>query len=199
MLSVTQENIDVILNLLHTSGMVETGFSSLEFVDDQILIDLINGLYRKEAAKEPLDRIKDALLADKRKHMMIKKTPTFDITIPDAPKAELVAVKSLENIARHFSLPADAIGQLQVSLVELFSGVLAKGRAAGESCQLTFILKDNIFSVEIVTPRRDLVLSDDTIRQIRRYIDNITREDTEKGSKIILIKELKEDVSQPGN
>ncbi len=199
MLSVTQENIDAILKLLHTSGMVETGFSALEFVDDQVLIDLINGLYRREAAKEPLDRIKDSLMANKRKHLMIAKPPAFDITIPDAPDAELVAVKSLENIARHFSLPKDAIGQLQVSLVELFSGVLAKGRVAGESCQLTFMLKNNIFSVEIVTPRRDLVLTDDTIGQIRNYIDTITREDTEKGSKIILTKGLKEDFSQSSN
>ena len=196
-LSIKQEDLDYILSLLHTAGIIETGFSSLELVDDRILIDLIRGLYHKEIIKEPWDKIKDAISGDKRLHVIPAGTPAFDIMIPAAPKAELVALRSLEQVAKYYKMPSDAIGQLQISLIELFSGVLSKNGSSGESYQLKFILRENVFSVEILTSQLYPAFTDNDTRQIRPYIDDIKVEEVMNGSKITLIKKLNGDFAQP--
>jgi hypothetical protein len=192
-LSIRQEDLDCILGLLHTAGIIETGFSSLELVDDRILTDLIKGLYHREIIKEPWEKIKDAIAGDKRQQVMPAGTPAFDIIIPATPKAELVALRSLEQVAKYYKMPSDAIGQLQVSLIELFSGVLAKNGSLGETYQLKFILRENVFSVEILTSRSCPAFTDNDTRQIRPYIDDIKVEEVMNGSKITLIKELNGD------
>ncbi|MBI4681536.1 MAG: ATP-binding protein [Nitrospirae bacterium] len=190
-LSVKQEDLDYILNVLHIAGILETGFSTIEFNDDQVLIDFIKGLYHKEIAKEPWDKVKDIILGNISQNVISTKTPSFEITIPSTPGAELVAVKSLEQTARFIKMPPDTIGQLQISLVELFSGVLANNGASGESYKLKFILKGNIFSVEILTSQTDLDFADDESRRIMQYIDDIRIEKIMHGSKITMIKGLK--------
>jgi hypothetical protein len=194
-LSIKQEEIDSILGLLHTAGIVETGFSALELIDDLILIDLIKGLYHKEILRGPWDKIKEKLSEDKLQPVILDKTPAFDLVIPSAPGAEFVAVKSLEHVARYYKMPPDAAGQLQVSLIDLFSAVLAKNGSSGENYRLKFILKDNVFSVEILTTRADLKFTDSVMRQIRLYIDDIKVEEVKHGSKITLIKELKKNIA----
>lgn len=194
-LSIKQEDVDCILGLLHTAGIVETGFSALELIDDLILIDLIKGLYHKEIVREPWDRIKDALSGDERQPVTLYRTPAFDLVIPAAPRAELVAVKSLEQVARYYNMPPDTTGQLQVAMIDLFSAVLAKNGSSGENYQLKFILRDNLFSIEILTSQEDLTFTDSVMRHIRLYIDDIRVEEVKHGSKITLIKELKKDIA----
>lgn len=194
-LSIKQEDIDSILGLLHTAGIVETGFSALELIDDLILIDLIKGLYHKEIVREPWVRIKDALAGDKREPARLDRTPAFDLVIPANQKAEIVAVKSLEQVARYYRIPPDAAGQVQVSLIDLFSAVLAKNGDSGENYQLKFILRDNVFYVEILTSQEELTFTDGVMSQIRLYIDDIRVEEVKQGSKITLIKKLKKDIA----
>jgi hypothetical protein len=47
-LSIGQEDLENIISLLQVSGTVETGFTELEPADDNILIDVIKGLYLRE-------------------------------------------------------------------------------------------------------------------------------------------------------
>ncbi|RJR17775.1 MAG: ATP-binding protein [Nitrospiraceae bacterium] len=194
-LSVKQEDIDYILGLLHTAGIVETGFSAMDLVDDLILIDLIKGLYHKEIIREPWDRIRESLSGERDQPVLPDKAPAFDLVIPAALKAELVAVKSLEQVARYYRIPPDAVGQLQVSLIDLFSAVLATNGTPGGNYKLKFILRDNVFSVEILTSRHGLIFTDSVMRHIKFYIDDIRVEEVKHGSKITLIKELKKDIA----
>jgi hypothetical protein len=194
-LSIKQDDIDYILGLFHTAGIVETGFSTLELIDDLILIDLIKGLYHKEIAREPWAKVKDVLSGDTRQPVTLDKTPAFDLVIPATPKAELVAVKSLEQVARYYKMPPDATGQLQVSLIDLFSAVLAKNGSSGENFKLKFFLRDNVFSVEILTSQTDLIFTESVMRHIRQYIDDIRVEEVKNGSKITLVKKLNKDIA----
>jgi hypothetical protein len=56
-------------------------------------------------------------------------------------------------------------------------------------------LKDNVFSIEIITSQKDLALTDDERKHIRPYIDDIRVEEIIGGSRIILYKELKENLA----
>jgi len=194
-LSIKQEDIDSILGLLHNAGILETGFSALELVDDLVLFDLIKGLYQKEIVREPWDKIKDSISGDRQQHVTMDKTPTFDLVIPAAPIAELVALKSLEHVAKYYKITPDAAGQLQVALIDLFSAVLSKNGSSEGNYQMKFIVKDNVFFVEILTSQPDLTFTDSVMRHMRLYIDDIRVEELKYGSKITLVKELNKDNS----
>lgn len=189
-LALNRENDPDVLGIFHNAGIVETGFSALEFSDDQVITDVIKGLYYREIEKEGTEKIREIILEEKHLEAEPVKTSSFYITIPSAPKAELVAVKSLEQVARHFKLPTETIGKLQVALVELISVVYGKDGSSGEEYQFAFSLKDNVFSAEVITPRADVDLSEEDSRRVRSYIDDIKVEEHEKGSKITLIKEV---------
>ena len=119
--------------------------------------------------------------------------PSFDIMIPSTSKAEIVAVKSLQHIAQHFNIPSETTGKLQVALVELFSGVHAKNGSSARRYQVKVSLRENIFSMEVITSQKDFVMTDKDIIHIRTYLDDIRFESIMNGTRITLVKELKED------
>ncbi len=55
------------------------------------------------------------------------------------------------------------------------------------------MLKENIFSIEIMTSQEDLTVSDDDIGGIKAYLDDMKVERTMSGTKITLVKEIRED------
>jgi len=190
-LSVSHEDLDTIINLLDSSGAVETGFSTLELADDNILIDVVRGLYYREIRREPPDKIREIIVEDRRQKTAVEDIQSFDMIIPSAPKAELVAVKSLEHVARHYGIASAIITELQIALVELFVNVLSRDLTVDECYHLRFKRQDNAFSAEVETARSETELKEaDTgsFNMIKRHVDDITFEKTLKGTRIILIK-----------
>ncbi len=191
LLSVDHEELEHIVSLLYVSGILETGFSEIKLADDEILIDVIKGLYYKEIQKESLTEIKEIIIGDKRRRVK-GVSPSFDLTIPAASKAELVVVKSLEQIAQHFNIPLDATAQLQIALVELFANILTKDESAG-NYSLKFILKENTFSVEIAIPQKDFVLTDADSDRVKPYLDDLKVESKMNRTRLTFLKELTKD------
>lgn len=194
-LSVGREELEKIVSMLHASGAVETGFSLLELADDQILVDVIKGLYHREIYRDPTDKIKEVIIGDKHKIKKRHEGNFFDIAIPSVAKAELIAVKSLEQIARHFNIPSKTAGQLQIALVELFTRVLERDGAPPEDCRLKFMLKENIFSIEVKASLEDLTVTDADIEGIKSYLDDMKVERVMSGTKITLVKDIREDLT----
>jgi AAA+ ATPase superfamily predicted ATPase len=190
-LSVEQDELDNIINQLNSSGAVDIGFSTLELEEDAVLIDVIKGLYHKEIRREPYDIVKDLIIADKRQTVQAERTPSFDITIPPDPNAELVAVKALEEIARHYNIRPDKTGQLQIALIELFANILIVDGYT-DNYYLKFKLLEDKFSIEIETEQSDLDIFSDSNRKslnlVKSHIDEINAEKTVSGSRITLIK-----------
>lgn len=189
-LSLEQDKLEHIISLLHISGTVESGFSEIKLADDEILLDVIKGLYHREIQKEPLSSLKELIIGGKPQRITTAKVPSFDITIPAEADAELVAVKSIDEIARHFQLKPDTAGQIQVSLIELFNNVLSKDAPAREGYHLRFKLKEDVFFVESTTSREDLVLTDDASTQLKAYVDDVKVEKVMNGSRITMTKHL---------
>ncbi len=189
-LSIEPDELGRIINALHSSGAVETGFSRIGPVDDRVLSDIIRALYHREILGEHADRIRALIIGDKTAGSEKDGVPSFDITIPPAPGSELVAVKSLHQIALHFDIPPDAAGQVQIALIELFADVFARNGGVPGSCRLEFKLKGNVFSTEITTPRENLPVTDDDRGYLREYIDELRVERTTKGTRVILLKHL---------
>jgi hypothetical protein len=192
-LSVREEELEYITGLLHAAGVIETGFSLMELADDKVLLDVLKGLYYREINGEPADRVRELIMGEK--HLLPKEvyTPSFNITIPSAPRSELIAVKSLQQIALHYHIPPDATGQMQIALVELFTGIISKDGYSEKSYELRFRMDGNRFYAEIITSLEELEITADESRYIREYIDGLRVERMLEGVKIILHKELSED------
>jgi hypothetical protein len=196
-LSVTPGELERIITGLNSSGAVETGFSTFEFTDDAILSDIVKGMYLKELRREPFERISDILTAQRRQHMKIDETPSFDVIIPSAPRAELVAVKSLEQIARHYRIASDTAGNVQIALVALFTNVLTGDETGSRSNHLKFKMHDDTFVVEIDTVKTGLELTgtehESSFNMIRKQVDDLTLEKTAKGTRIVLVMNISEE------
>ncbi len=189
-LSMEPDKLERIMDVLHCSGAVETGFSRMGPADDRILSDIIRVLYHREILGDPEGRVRELITGDKGVSSRKPAAPSFDITIPPAPRSELVALKSLQQIALHFDIPMEAAGDVQIALIELFTDVFARDRGVSESYHLEFRLKENIFSIEITTPRQNIALTDDDSGYLREYIDDLSVEKTAKGTRITLFKHL---------
>ncbi|MDH4027827.1 MAG: hypothetical protein OEU95_03215, partial [Nitrospirota bacterium] len=183
-----------IMDLLHGSGAIMPGFSEVRLAEDEVMADVIKGLYCREILKEPHDRIREVILGDRLQYEKNAGTRSFDITIPAEPKAELIAVRSLEEIARHFNVPLEATGQMQIALVELIANVLARCGPSAGGHHLRFGLNDRTFYIEITTASKECVLTDENYRYIGEYLDDIMVESLASGTKITFNKELVEDI-----
>ncbi|MBI5739529.1 MAG: hypothetical protein HZA16_02310 [Nitrospirae bacterium] len=187
------EETERIINLLETSGAVETGFTEYGIADDRIMIDVIRALYLKEIAKEPWSRIKEVITGDNRKDVKTAASPSFTLTVPAATKAEFVAVKTIEHIARNFNISPAITGQLQLALADLFANVVDVSCREGGNYSLKFELKDNVFLIEITVPSANIVLSDNDRHRIGAYLDDLSVEGSSDCTKITFLKEVSGD------
>lgn len=193
-ISVSQEDTGQIIELLHTSGVVEIGFSEIEVADDRILIDIIKGLYLKEIRLEPWNSIKEGLISEKRQRVTTVKIPSFSLSVPADAKAEYVAVKTIEHVAQNYNISSGIIGQIQIALADLFANVIGGSGKGVENYFLKFILKENNFYVEITVPDINVVLENDDRERIGTYLDGLTVESIAGGTKITLLKGINRDV-----
>jgi len=172
-LSITQQELENIIGLLHASGTFEPGFSELKRADDNILIDFIKGLYLREIENQPWEKIKDIIIGEKPRFVKHERSPSLDITIPATTKAESVAVRTIELVADNFEIPRETIGLLQIALSELFASVIGTGGNGFDYYQMSFKLIENNFSIEILIPQKDVILSNSDKYRIMAYLDDL--------------------------
>ncbi|GBE04867.1 MAG TPA: hypothetical protein ENH31_07620 [Nitrospirae bacterium] len=204
-LSISRQDFHSILKAFRAHGIVEKTHSTFRLAEDRVMSDFINALYSREVLDEPLDSIEEAFIRDKAKHSEEVNVPSFKLTIPAAPRAEIIAVKALEQIARNYNVSAEITAKLQAALIDLFVSVVKQEDHGNGSFQLKFECSKETFKMEIKTPDKRLIppasfesISDDHLHMIRKYVDDIRFEETKDYSKIILTKNLTEKVESPG-
>lgn len=186
---------ELISGLLHDCGSLETGFSETVPADN-VLKDIITELYRKEIG-EPAPSGPDGSYAESEEAAVAEGCGApYVITIPADPKAGLVAIKSLEEIAKNYNIPLEDIGKMQLAMADLFSNVLT-GDAFTDSCTLGVKTGDNLFLVDITTSQKDFVISEQDSARIMAYVDDLRVDGTGEGAVITLGKAIKADAAPP--
>jgi hypothetical protein len=190
-IEVSRDDLDHVIDLLETAGTVEAGFTTLGLAEDEIMADVIRGLYLRELSREPIENIKNYILANKRQYITASEKPSFDMSIPAVPKAELVAVKSLEQAAQYYNVPTELIGRIQIALIVMFNNMLARfdASSAGQY-RLKFLREENTVSIEITTSLANIEFTDSEKDQLRAYLDDVRIERVISGTRITLIKEI---------
>ena len=194
-LPLEQDIFEYISGILHDSGSVETGFSKI-MPADEVLRDILKELYQREVRSGSPDMVKGSMIGNEVVSAKESGPASFIITVPADPRAGLVAIKSFEQIARNYNIPLKDMGKLQLAMADLFSNVLAED-ASVEYFKLQVRYMENLCSIEITTPQKDLVLTGQDSARIRAYIDDLKVGDIEGGTMITLVKEIKEDVVPP--
>jgi hypothetical protein len=196
MLSINREDLSNIVNFFQIAGIIEVSFSTFKLVEDKALTNVIKGLYSKEVIGESLSRIEETFIKESGNRVKTVETPSFEIVIPTTPRAELIAVKALEQIAINQNISIEVIEQLQTALIDLFINIIAQEGPDDGNFHLRFECSEDAFIIEIKTPYKELEFPapSESISEkqlFRRYIDDIKFEKTGNGTKIILTKNLK--------
>jgi hypothetical protein len=187
-----EDMLESILELLHDSGCIETGFSETVLADE-VLKDIIKSLYLREIENEHPDRVRELLPEKKRGEVKESGPASFTMAIPVDRKAGLVAIKTLEQVARSHNVPLKSIEKLQLAMADLFSNFLVL-ESIGDSFILRINCGEGSFSVEIKTPQEDLSLSEKDTKRISAYVDDLKIENAEDGALITLTRGISEDI-----
>jgi len=196
MFLISRKDVDDIINFFQSVDLIDINFSTFKLAEDRVLTDVIRGLYSKEIVEEPLDITEEIFMKERHKHVKTTGTPSFEVIIPPAPKAELIAVSALEQIARNQNISTEITGQLQIALIDLLTNIIAKSEPHDENLHLRFKRDEDKFIIEVKIPYQEPVfpaspeaLSEEQL--IRKFTDDIKFEKIKSGVKIILTKNLK--------
>jgi hypothetical protein len=205
MFAVSTEDLNDIINFFQETGIIEMNFSIFNIVQDRVLTDVIKVLYNIEVLRKALSTIEDELITDGYKkdlyrYVKTEEKPSFEITMPVIPKAELIAVNALEQIAKNQHIAAELIQQLNIALIDLFISIKPrKDKLYSGNYFLKFEPLEDTFTIDVKTPYKELISSTsiDALSEnqlLRRYTDDIKIEETKSGIHITLIKKLKRDL-----
>ena len=199
-ISLEQDMLERIMGLLHDSGSIVTGFSET-LPADEVLRDIVKGLCRREVRHETPDKVRELIAGNEGSESNESQADdnsdaVLIITIPADPRAGLVAIKSVEQVAMNNNIPLKVMGKLQLAMADLFANVLSED-ASVESYTLQVKSADNLFYVEIATSQKNIVLVEQDTSRIGAYLDDLKVENIEGGTVITLVKEIKEDAAPP--
>lgn len=193
------------LRTLVRSGLVAGGFGAYRAPDDGVLRDIITFLFEREIAGKPLEKIVREVLDSRRPGQAAGQE--WDLTVPLAPQAELVVVKSLEQIGRNLNIDEDTIGQLQMAVIEACINAIEHTRGGDRRLYVTIRTLPDRLEVVVESPGQEFVLSDtgepyrgsglqeglprgQGIKMMKRFADEVRFEKGTHGTRVVLAKHL---------
>ncbi len=193
-----------IAHLLYLAGFIRGEYGVFRATDDLVLRDIIDCLYLKEIpARSPRDleqELRDTLLPQK------EQTARFDLTLPMTREAELVAAQCLEQIGKNLRLDQDAVGQLQIALIEACINAMEHSRGAERKVYISIAVDETQLEVSVESTGQEFILQETGepygdrdshpanrgwgLKLIKRFTDQVKFEKTTSGTKIVLLKKI---------
>ncbi|MGE5174711.1 MAG: ATP-binding protein [Betaproteobacteria bacterium] len=205
MFSLPESGAEDMAHALYLAGIIRGEFGVFRAVEDPVLKDIIDCLYRREVLGKSLpDLEKDFLerLVPQKEHEV-----RFDITLPMAKDAELVAAQGLEQIGKSLGLSQDAVGQMQIAVIEACINAMEHGRGTEGKVFVSISADDDRLEVSVESAGREFIIQETGepfndpggrktpgrgwgIKLIKRFVDHIKFEKTSRGTKVVLVKKL---------
>ncbi len=203
--ALTESQAHDALHALYLAGLILGEFGTFRAMDDAVLRDILDSLYRREIlAKSTHDlegHFLDALVPQK------EQVVRFDMTLPMARDAELIVAQSLEQIGKNQNINQDAIGQLQIAVIEACINAIEHGRGMGNKVYVSVVVDEDQLEVSVESAGQEFIIQEtgepyrgqDTaktagrgwgIKLIKRFVDQVKFEKTAYGTKIVLVKKI---------
>ena len=203
--SLTDGQAHEILHALYLAGYIRGEFGSFRAMDDRVLRDIVDALSLREVlAKSPHEVERyflEALIPQKGQAVR------FEMTLSMAREAELIVAQSLEQIGKNLNLNQDAIGQLQIAVIEACINAMEHGRGMDDKVYVIVSVDEDQVEVSVESAGQEFIVQETGepyrdqevekkkgrgwgIKLIKRFVDRVTFEKTTYGTKIILVKKI---------
>jgi serine/threonine-protein kinase RsbW len=193
------------LQALYLAGFIRGEFGVFRAPDDRVTRDIIECLYLREILAKSSHELErhflESLLPQKEQGVR------FDLTVPMARESELVVAQCLEQIGKNLQLNEDAVGQMQIAVIEACINAIEHGKGADTQIRIIVAVDSDRLSVSIESAGPEFIVqetgepcaSQDAaktsnrgwgIKLMKRYADEVTFERTPGGTRTVLIKKL---------
>lgn len=193
-------------NVLLLSGFVNCEFGVFRAPADRVLRDFIDCLYMKEIQGKSYGEIEKEML-EKIAIVGEAQGVTFELKVPMVREAELVAARCLEQIGENLHISQEVIAQLQMAVIEACINAMEHSKGRDRNIYLKVDFNENRLEISVESTGREFVspgtgepymgkeFKDDTgrgwgIKLIKSFTDSVRFEKTERGTKVILVKNL---------
>ena len=203
--ALTETQAETIVHTLYIAGIIRGEFGIFRSVEDNVLRDVIDCLHMREILAKPSHDVEHEFL----EKLLPQKTGVvrFDLTLPMSREAELVAAQCLDQIGKNLHLNQDAIGQLQIAVIEACINVMEHSRGAERKIYVGVSADENRLEVSIESAGQEFIVQETGepfsdreatktpgrgwgLKMMKRFADDVRFEKTPRGMKTVLIKRL---------
>jgi anti-sigma regulatory factor (Ser/Thr protein kinase) len=203
--ALTDGQAEAIAHALYLAGFVRGEFGVFRAVEDGVLRDIIDCAYMKEILGKSVYDLEQEFLG--RSLPQKEGVLQFDMTLPMIKDAELVAAQCIEQIGKNLHMSQEALGQLQIAVIEACINATEHSRGAEKKIYLSFMADSDHVEVSIESSGREFAMPETGepfsdrehlksagkglgIKMMRRFADDVKFEKTSRGMKTVLIKNL---------
>ena len=203
--ALTDSQAEAILHTLYLAGVIRGEFGVFRAMEDRVLRDIIDCLYMKEFLAKPSHDLEHEFL----KKLLTEKEEVvrFDMTLPMAKESELVAAQCLEQIGKNLRLNQDAVGQLQIAVIEACINAMEHSKGTENKIHVSVAVDGDHLEVSIESAGQEFIVQETGepfgdwdaakapgrgwgIKLMKRFADDVRFEKTDRGIKTVLIKNL---------
>jgi len=197
---------EAIVRALHHTGFIHGEFGVFSAPEDRVVADFISCLYMRVILGISPHDIERGFF--EQQSLETKKIgASFEMTLPMIGEAELVAARCLEQMGKNLRINEEAIGQLQIAVIEACINALEHSKGGEKKIYLSFDVTEDRMEVSIESTGREFVvqetgepfmgkkLAEDAgrgwgVKLMKRFADSVRFEKTGRGTKVILVKNL---------
>lgn len=203
--ALTDDQAEEIARALYLAGLVRGEFGVFRAVEDGVLRDIIDSVYMKEILGKPAHDLEQEFLEKSlpQKEGVLQ----FDMTLPMIKDVELVAAQCLEQIGKNLHISQDALGQLQIAVIEACINAIEHSKGGEKKIYLSFVADGDHVEVSIESAGWEFVVQETGepfgerehvkssgrglgIKMMKRFADEVRFEKTARGTKTVLVKNL---------
>jgi len=205
-LGMPEPSVRSVLGALQTAGIVQGG-DKIRQLKDNVLQDFIQSLYMREVEGIKTQRMQE-LIEAKYSSMSGNASSSFEMVIPMASDAELVAAKAIEQIGRNINLPPDVTNHLQLALIESCINAMEHSGSYDKKVFLKFTVSAERIEIIIESPGKffDIEAAEGLtveekinsehkrgwgLKLMRTIMDEVRAERIGDRTRVILIKNIK--------
>ena len=204
-LGLTDAQVSATAHTLYLAGLIRGEFGVFRATEDRVVRDIIEELYQREIVAKSLHEREqlflESLLPQK------ENTVRFEMTIPMVKESELVVAQCLEQVGKNLQLNEDAIGQMQIAVIEACINALEHSRGLDNKVRIVVAVDMGRLEVSIESAGPEFIVQETGepfvdraaakasgrgwgVKLMKRFADEVVFERTATGTRTVLIKNL---------
>jgi anti-sigma regulatory factor (Ser/Thr protein kinase) len=210
--SLTDDKAHAIANALYLAGFLSGEYGLFRAADDRVLVDIVDHIYMREILAKSSHDLEQNLL--ERLLPQKEQTTRFEMTLPMVREAELIAAQCLDQIGKNFHLNPDAIGQMQIAVIEACINAMEHAQGIEKKVYVGIAVDGNRIEVSVESSGQEFILQETGepvhdhnagsapkrgwgLKLIKRFVDEVTFEKTALGTKVVLVKKIEKTADIP--